>query len=84
MVDWFVLLPFLSGPASAIIKNPQGTAAFAHRDLRVVWELYAKTPRDDRQSPVDLVDFVQNMTKQLLSAEAVWAYHFKPPDGDKD
>lgn len=69
-VDWFVLSPFLGGPQSAVTKRSTHHTAFAHRDLRVVWELYAKVPEGTKGS-VDLVDFVQGMTHDLLPVDGV-------------
>jgi hypothetical protein len=73
-IDWFVLSPFLGGPHSAITKHPQSSTAFGHRDLRVVWELYAKRPEGadaDKAKDVDLVGFVGRMAEHLLPADAV-------------
>jgi hypothetical protein len=69
-VDWFVLSPFLGGSQSAITRRSVADTAFAHRDLRVVWELYAKLPESAERS-VDLVEFVQGMTDDLLPVDGV-------------
>jgi hypothetical protein len=73
-LEWFVLSPYLGGPQSAVTRNQQG--AFAHRDVKIVWELYAKR-QDERRaggSPeieMDLVEFVKGMTTDLGEPEAV-------------
>ena len=69
-IDWFVLSPFLGGSHSSITKRSLAETAFAHRDLRVVWELYAKVP-EGVASSVNLVDFVQGMTNDLLPVDGV-------------
>lgn len=76
--DWFILSPFLGGQ-SAVVK---GGGAFAHRDLRVVWELYAKAlgtegdlKPDEAVMPdtSDLQELVNGMSA-ALPLEAVCEY----------
>jgi len=70
-IEWFVLSPYLGGQHSAVTK--QSSAAFAHRDLMVVWEVYAKKlARDDK---TDLVTLVQRMSRDLTPVQAVCTYH---------
>lgn len=71
-IEWFVLSPYLGGPNSAVTQKT-GTA-FAHRDLRVVWEMYAKWldgAASAASSEVDLVDLVGGMMTGMPPAEAV-------------
>jgi hypothetical protein len=70
-IEWFVLSPYLGGQHSAVTKPSPNTTAFAHRDLRVVWELYAKSLDEQAESPVDLVPFVKRMARDLGDPEAV-------------
>jgi len=66
-IDWFVLSPFLGGEHSAIAK--QSNSAFAHRDLKVVWEIYAK--KLDENDDLDLVELVGRMSQDLTPVEAI-------------
>ena len=69
-VEWFVLSPYLGGEHSAVTHHHDG--AFAHRDLKIVWEIYAKTLGDQESlGQLDLVALVTNMTKDLYPIEAV-------------
>jgi len=65
--DWFVLSPFLGGEHSAIAK--QSNSAFAHRDLKVVWEIYAK--KLGKNDDLDLVELVGRMSQDLTPVEAI-------------
>ena len=82
--DWFVLSPFLGGPNSAVTRfgqNADQSSAFAHRDLRVVWELYAKALGDDGkdvavdadvpEGGIDLLEVVNGMSAPLQPVQAV-------------
>ena len=53
------------------MKRDKESTAFAHRDLRVVWELYAKTLQGDETRSVNLVSFVSDMAEHLQPVEAV-------------
>jgi hypothetical protein len=72
-VEWFVLSPFLGGPKSAVTsKTSADSTAFFHRDLKIVWELYAKRLEEtDGGHKVDLVQLVKGMMVGLGKAEAV-------------
>ena len=67
-IEWFVLSPYLGGQHSAIMK--QSDTAFGHRDLMIVWEVYAK--KLDK-SNLDLVSLVQRMSQDLTPVQAVCA-----------
>jgi hypothetical protein len=69
-IEWFVLSPYLGGQHSAITK--QSNSAFGHRDLMIVWEVYAKKLSKD--SDLDLVSFVQRMSRDLSPVQAVCTY----------
>ena len=82
--DWFVLSPFLGGPNSAVTRFGQEadqSSAFAHRDLRVVWELYAKALGEDGldmavdadlpEDASDLVEVVDAMSAPLQPVQTV-------------
>lgn len=69
-IDWFVLSPILGGKRSAVVTFAEREqAAFAHRDLKIVWELYAK--RLVETNEVDLVGLVKGMSEPLGPPEAV-------------
>lgn len=68
-IEWFVLSPYLGGQHSAILKQPN--AAFGHRDLMIVWEVYAKKLA---KSDLDLVSLVQRMSQDLTPVQAVCKY----------
>jgi hypothetical protein len=67
--EWFVLSPYLGGQHSAITK--QSSTAFGHRDLMIVWEVYAK--KLDK-SNLDLISLIQRMSRDLSPVEAVCTY----------
>lgn len=69
-IEWFVLSPYLGGHHSAITK--QSNTAFGHRDLMIVWEVYAKTLS---KNEIDLVDLVSHMSQDLTPIQAVCEYH---------
>lgn len=67
-IEWFVLSPYLGGRHSAVTKY--SNTAFAHRDLMIVWEVYAK--RLNRGAiGTDLVDLVKRMSSDLSPVQAV-------------
>jgi hypothetical protein len=68
-IEWFVLSPYLGGQHSAITK--QSNAAFGHRDLMIVWEVYAKKLA---KSNLDLVSLVQRMSRDLTPVQALCTY----------
>ena len=68
-IEWFVLSPYLGGQHSAILK--QSNAAFGHRDLMIVWEVYAKKLAKNN---LDLVSLVQRMSQDLTPVQAVCTY----------
>ncbi|ORY23127.1 hypothetical protein BCR39DRAFT_363937 [Naematelia encephala] len=68
--EWFILAPFLGGANSAI--KAQNDSAFAHRDLQMVWEIYAKRIDEEEESTVNLIDLVQNMVFDLPPIQAVY------------
>lgn len=68
-IEWFVLSPFLGGTHSAITRH--GNTAFGHRDLEIVWELYAKKLDGHGPNGVDLVSFVKRMSSDLEPVQAV-------------
>jgi hypothetical protein len=68
-IEWFVLSPYLGGQHSAIMK--QSDTAFGHRDLMIVWEVYAKKLE---KSNLDLVSLVQRMSQDLTPVQAVCKY----------
>jgi hypothetical protein len=67
-VDWFVLAPYLGGKESLITK--QTDTAFGHRDLKIVWEFYAKKPKGAAQG-IDLVSFVKRIAEDLGPVQAI-------------
>ena len=67
-LEWFVLSPYLGGVNSAVV-NSKTSAAFAHRDLQIVWELYAKGKVGAPE--VDVVEWVKGMMTGLEQVEAV-------------
>lgn len=74
-IEWSVHSPYLGGQKSAI--RGYSNTAFAHRDLRIVWEVEAKnlatTPGDgvERRDPVD---FVTQMVNDLGPVQATCKY----------
>ncbi|WVQ83803.1 hypothetical protein IAT38_005947 [Cryptococcus sp. DSM 104549] len=80
-VEWFVLSPFLGGPRSALTHIPRESTAFAHRDVRVVWEVYAKYLEEvegHQKGKDDLVKVVEGMAADLLPVEAVYPAYVDP------
>lgn len=67
-IEWFVLSPYLGGQHSAITK--QSNTAFGHRDLMIVWEVYAKK-LNERADNLDLVSLVKRMSQDLYPVQAV-------------
>jgi hypothetical protein len=67
-IEWFVLSPYLGGQYSAITK--QSNTAFGHRDLMIVWEVYAKK-LNERADKTDLVRLVKRMSQELSPVQAV-------------
>jgi hypothetical protein len=68
-IEWFVLSPFLGGRHSQITKL--SNTAFGHRDLMVVWEVYAKTLNNSPAKNLDLVSLVKRMSHDLSPVQAV-------------
>lgn len=79
-IEWFVLSPFLGGHHSAVTKY--SNTAFGHRDLMVVWELYAKKLNNGARH-TDLVEFVQRMSSDLSPVQAVCESHYRFPSLDR-
>jgi hypothetical protein len=73
-VDWFVLSPYLGGESSAVRRHFSG--AFGHRDVKMVWELYAKRSDNSHgqsgsNGETDLVEFVNLMAEDLGDVKSV-------------
>lgn len=67
-IDWFVLSPYLGGKESFI--TTQTNTAFGLRDLKIVWEFYAKKPKSAAQGS-DLVSFVKRIAQDLGHVQAI-------------
>lgn len=77
-MEWFVLSPYLGGSQSAVTRRDE-SSSFAHRDLRIVWELYAKDLLEERSKPLELVGLVKGMAHDLGSPEAVCEFGGEVP-----